>query len=164
MCQDQHVIFTSQSHKLQANGSIPVRISISFLCFIVAYIIGKCQLSSMYQHKSSFCYSYKNYRKMAVFQQSLLFRKLCLEQKTRLRAIEIFKDFIQSMIKRRSIPKNYSNIKYASRFLSFCHSEQLSVCPRFIMIETKNKYYVMNYSINSFTGASEAPVNVVVVY
>ena len=26
------------------------------------------------------------------------------------------------------------------------------------------KYYVMNYSINSFTGASEAPVNVVVVY
>ena len=27
-----------------------------------------------------------------------------------------------------------------------------------------SKYYVMNYSINSFTGASEAPVNVVVVY
>ena len=27
-----------------------------------------------------------------------------------------------------------------------------------------NKYYVMNYSINSFTGASEALVNVVVVY
>ena len=26
-----------------------------------------------------------------------------------------------------------------------------------------NKYYVMNYSINSFTGASEATVNVVVV-
>ena len=27
-----------------------------------------------------------------------------------------------------------------------------------------NKYYVMNYSINSFTGASEAPVNVAAVY
>ena len=27
-----------------------------------------------------------------------------------------------------------------------------------------NKYYVMNYSINSFTGAGKAPVNVVVVY
>ena len=30
--------------------------------------------------------------------------------------------------------------------------------------EVKYKYYVMNYSINSFTGATEAPVNVVVVY
>ena len=32
------------------------------------------------------------------------------------------------------------------------------------MIENKNKYHVMNYSINSFTGASEEPVNVVVVF
>ena len=35
---------------------------------------------------------------------------------------------------------------------------------RFAVTYTYNKYYVMNYSINSFTGASEAPVNVVVVY
>ena len=33
----------------------------------------------------------------------------------------------------------------------------------FTQLQT-NKYYVRNYSINSFTGASEAPVNVVVVY
>ena len=75
---------------------------------------------------------------MAAFQYSLLFWKLYLKQKTRLISIEMFKDFIRSMSKRRSIPKIHANIKYVSGFLSFCYPEQLSVCPRFIMIDTTN--------------------------
>ena len=58
---------------------------------------------------------------------------------------------------------NTSKSKYPAQHL---FSFETDICFHlFILIYFfYNKYYVMNYSINSFTGASEAPVNVVAVY
>ena len=53
--------------------------------------------------------------------------------------------------------------KYTAEPTIFNQLTWISVLDIYIYIYIY-KYYVMNYSINSFTGASEAPVNVVVVY
>ena len=119
MCQDQHTFSLLYSHINYKRMAV------------FRFVLG-------YQHMFSFLHSHINYRKMAAFHQSLLFWKLCLEQKTRSLAIEMSKDFIRSMSMGRDIPKNHLNIKFVSGLLSFCYPEQLSVCPRFIMIETKN--------------------------
>ena len=118
----------------------------------------------MYQHIFSLLYSHINYRQMAVFLYVLAYvffalqshklqangsfpvafyfsgifasnRKLNQEQQECLQGLY---PLYQQRVKHSK--KITLNIKYMSGFLSYCHPEQLSICPRFIMIVTKNNY------------------------